>query len=109
MSALPIRMIATDIDGTLLNDHGQLSERNMRAIRAAQARGIVFAISSGRFAENVYAMTQEYGITCPIIGSNGARVLDERLRVISQHPMDGKAARQVLDAAKSGALLLPMA
>ncbi len=96
MNSLPIRIIATDIDGTMLNNQDVLTERNLRAIRESQARGIVFAIASGRFPENVYVMTRQYGISCPIIGSNGARVLDENRRVIAQHPMDAAAARQVL-------------
>ena len=97
MNTLPIGLIATDIDGTLLNDQEVISPANLRAIRAAQARGAVFAIASGRFPENVYVMTREYGLSCPIIGSNGARVLDENRQVLAEHPMDGAAARQVLD------------
>ena len=97
MPSLPIGLIATDIDGTLLRDEGVISQRNLRAIRAAQKKGVVFAIASGRFPENAFVLIQDYGLSCPIIGSNGARVLDENMRDIARHPMDRDAARRVLD------------
>ena len=96
-SDLPVRLIAADIDGTLLNDQRELSEENLMAIHAAQDRGIVFAIASGRFPENVFVMMQDAGVSCPVIASNGARVMDENRQLIARHSMDADAARQVLD------------
>ena len=98
MPQLPIRLIATDVDGTLLDRQGQMPEENLRAIRAAQEKGIVVAISSGRFAENVYILLQNYGLSCPIISINGARLVDENLRLLSAHFMDRQAAWRVRDA-----------
>ncbi len=93
--ALPIRLIAADVDGTLLNDQEIMTDRSLRAIRAAQGKGIVFAIASGRYPENVYVLLRDYGLSCPIIGSNGARVIDENRRKIADHPMDRSAALAV--------------
>ena len=42
----PIRLIATDVDGTLLASNGKLPEDNRRAILAAQERGVIVAIAS---------------------------------------------------------------
>ena len=97
MDQLPIRLIATDIDGTLLDKKGRIPERNLRAIHLAQEKGITVAISSGRFPENVYILLEEYGLRCPIIGDNGGRLTDESLHVLADHVMDTKAAQQVLD------------
>ena len=96
-SSMPVRMIATDMDGTLLNRKGQIPEENIRAIRAAQEKGIVVAIATGRFVENAYVVIQDAGIVCPIIGSNGAKITNEKLELISEHFMDPKAAMQVFD------------
>ena len=84
MALSPIRLIATDIDGTLLNSALQIPERNLRAIHAAQEKGITVAISSGRFPENVYVLLEDYGLRCPIIGTNGADVIDENLNRLSE-------------------------
>ena len=97
MTELPIGLIATDIDGTLLNSGGIIPERNLRAIHLAQEKGIVVAIASGRFPENVYILLEQYGLKCPIIGDNGGRLTDENLHVLSDHVMDSKAAQDVLE------------
>lgn len=92
----PIRLIVTDVDGTLVNDKKQIPEDNLRAIRAAQEKGITVAIASGRFPENVYVLLQDYGISCPILGTNGARTVDTNLKVLSEHFMAPQAALAVL-------------
>lgn len=93
----PIRLIASDVDGTLLNSHGTIPEENIAAIRAAQEKGIIFAIASGRFPENVYVRIQPYGFSCPIIGVNGCHITDEKLQPIFTAAMDPSAAREVMD------------
>ena len=93
----PIRLIATDVDATLLNSQLVIPERNLRAIRAAQEKGITVAISSGRFPENVYVLLQDYGLRCPIIGTNGADVIDENLNRLSETWIAPEAALRALN------------
>lgn len=94
---LPIRLIASDVDGTLLSSQGIITKENIDAIHAAQEKGIVFAIASGRFPENVYVRMHQYGIHCPIIGVNGCHITDENLRTIHTSSMPPQAAREVMD------------
>lgn len=94
---LPIRLIASDVDGTLLNSYGEITPESVAAIHAAQEKGIIFAICSGRFPENVYVRMKQYGITCPIIGVNGCHITDENLHTIHTASMHPDAARQVME------------
>ena len=48
-----IKLIACDMDGTLLNSRHEIDEENIEAIRNAEKSGIVFAISTGREYDNV--------------------------------------------------------
>ncbi len=93
---MAIRMIATDVDGTLLNSRGEIPEENVRAIRDAQEKGIIVAIASGRFAENVYVLLEKYGLRCPVIGVNGGSTVDENLNQLFEHTMDPKAVDDVI-------------
>ena len=93
----PIKLIASDIDGTLLSADHIITERSLRAIRAAQEKGITVAIATGRFPENAFLLLEDYGLRLPIIGVNGARVVDEDLREISSHPMEPDAVRGTID------------
>jgi Cof subfamily protein (haloacid dehalogenase superfamily) len=69
---MPIRLIALDLDGTLLNSRGQLSERNRRAIREARARGVSVALVTGRRFRDARPLALELGLDVPVISHNGA-------------------------------------
>lgn len=72
---LDIRMIATDLDGTLLSEDSTVSERNAAALRECARRGIYVILASGRLFQNVRMMTMELGLgDQPIVSSNGARL-----------------------------------
>jgi hydroxymethylpyrimidine pyrophosphatase-like HAD family hydrolase len=68
-----IRLIAIDMDGTLLHSDGHVSERNLAAIREAEAHGIEVAIATGR--RHCYAMRVLRELDRPthtaLISSNG--------------------------------------
>jgi HAD superfamily hydrolase (TIGR01484 family) len=68
-----IRLIAIDMDGTLLHSDGHVSERNLTAIREAEAQGIEVAIATGR--RHCYAMRVLRALDRPahtaLISSNG--------------------------------------
>ncbi len=70
----PVRLIAADVDGTLLNSKGVVTPRTRAAILAAQNEGITFAICSGRFFENASILAVDLGLTGPIISLNGGRI-----------------------------------
>ncbi len=93
----PIKLIATDIDGTLVSSQGMITERSLRAIRAAREKGITVAIATGRFPENAFLLLEDYGLRLPIVGANGARIVDENLKEISSHPMAPEAVRGAID------------
>lgn len=71
----PIRLVAIDMDGTLLPDFSTVvSERNQRALREAQRSGIVVAIATGRRQAFTAPLLADVGLRAdtPLITSNGA-------------------------------------
>jgi hypothetical protein len=66
-------MIAVDMDGTLLNDNGQVSARNLAALLAAEAAGIEVVVATGR--RHSYAMRVLRPLNlphaCSVVSSNG--------------------------------------
>lgn len=94
-----IRLIAVDLDGTLLNDQRRITGPTLEAIHAAQAAGIVFAICTGRFVENASILARDAGLDCPIIGVNGAAIVESPYgRLLRQHLMDQQLALRALDS-----------
>ncbi|WP_042221181.1 Cof-type HAD-IIB family hydrolase [Oceanobacillus manasiensis] len=68
-----MKLIAIDLDGTLLSSNSTISEGNVEAIKSAQEEGHIVAISSGRSLHDTREIMHRAGITCPIITGNGAK------------------------------------
>jgi Cof subfamily protein (haloacid dehalogenase superfamily) len=68
----PIRLIATDIDGTLLNPQFQISPADLAALRRAHASGIEIVLVTGRRHTFALPIAQQLGFDLWLISSNGA-------------------------------------
>ena len=67
-----IRLLATDIDGTLLNPQFQISERDLAALRRAHAAGIEIVLVTGRRHTFALPIARQLGFDLWLISSNGA-------------------------------------
>lgn len=65
------------MDGTLLNENVEISDRAIDAIERTQKAGIEFMVATGRTVEHGYSLLKERGITCPFIELNGARFFNQ--------------------------------
>jgi Cof subfamily protein (haloacid dehalogenase superfamily) len=72
-----MKLIAIDLDGTLLSEHTHITEENVQAIRKAQSQGHIVMICSGRAPEDIQEILKEYELSCPLAGSNGTVVQAE--------------------------------
>lgn len=70
----PIRLIAIDIDGTLLDPHFQISLRNASALRSAHEAGVQIMLATGRRHDYALPVAQELGFPVWLISSNGALI-----------------------------------
>ena len=94
----PIRLIAIDIDGTLLNRDKQITQHTREAIQAAQAAGIIVTLATARRYENSIPFAEELGITMPLILCDGALIMQyPQHTVIATHLFDADIAQQVAD------------
>ncbi|MGY3765779.1 Cof-type HAD-IIB family hydrolase [Vagococcus vulneris] len=72
-----IKLIASDMDGTLLSSNLSISEGNKQAILAAQEQGIEFMVATGRDHTEARPSLEEAGIKCGMITGNGAQAFDK--------------------------------
>lgn len=70
----PIRLMATDMDDTLLRDDWTISERTVKAIQQARKQGVYVTIATGRMPASVRPYAKQLGIEVPVITYNGAMV-----------------------------------
>jgi 5-amino-6-(5-phospho-D-ribitylamino)uracil phosphatase len=92
-----IRLLALDLDGTLLNSHGELSKRNRRALELVRAAGVHIALVTGRRFRDVRPLALELGLDVPVIAHNGALTKHARtLETVAALLLPLEAAHQVL-------------
>jgi hypothetical protein len=92
----PVRLVAIDMDGTLLpGSSKELSPRTARALRAAQQAGICVAIATGRRTAYTTPLLEGLGLRAdtPLITSNGAVIRTLGGEAIGRCLMDSRVAR----------------
>ena len=75
MNTMRYKLVAADVDGTLIDDNGQISEYTARTIKKAIDNGLLFTIATGRSLSSITHFINGFGISCPLIISNGARIV----------------------------------
>jgi len=71
-----IRLIALDMDDTLLNEHSQITPRTMQALKDAMAAGCRICLSSGRMLESMLPIARRIGVNAPMLLYNGSLIYD---------------------------------
>ncbi|MBF6626125.1 HAD family hydrolase [Aerococcaceae bacterium zg-BR9] len=92
-----IKLFASDMDGTLLDQNHELNQTNADAIKALQAHGIEFIISTGRDYQSARNFLANYNIDCAMINLNGAQIYDEKGQLLEQCPINNATTQQVFD------------
>jgi Cof subfamily protein (haloacid dehalogenase superfamily) len=95
--ATGIKLLLADVDGTLVTKEKVLTERAQKAVMDLKARGIRFAITSGRPPAGMKMLIQPLAIDTPIAGFNGGVFVNPDLSVIEEHTLPPETARQALD------------
>ncbi|HEY4600239.1 MAG TPA: Cof-type HAD-IIB family hydrolase [Cerasibacillus sp.] len=90
-----MKLIATDLDGTLLNELGQVSPENAAAIKQALKAGIEVIVATGRAYETAVPELEAVGLHLPMITLNGAVVFSENHEKINDIPLDKELAQQI--------------
>jgi hydroxymethylpyrimidine pyrophosphatase-like HAD family hydrolase len=98
MPANHIKLIAMDIDGTLVDVGSRVSEENARAIAEAAARGIEIVLVTGRRFDFSRSVADQVPCDLFMINSNGAVVKSKSGESHLTHLMDAGLARRVLEA-----------
>ena len=94
---MAIRLLALDLDGTLLNPRGRLTERNRQAIAEARQCGVRVALCTGRRFRDARPIALELGLDVPLISHNGALTKHaETLETVAVLPLPLSAAQNAV-------------
>lgn len=90
------KLLALDLDGTLLRRDGRVDERDQRAVSALQARGVAVTIVTGRLFAGTRSLAEQLGIVAPLACADGAQLVDPSTgRELEHTGIAGEAAELV--------------
>jgi Cof subfamily protein (haloacid dehalogenase superfamily) len=99
--APPIRLVAVDLDGTLLNDSKQVSEQTTEALACLPRNGVKVVIASARPPRSVREIYHALGLDTWQINYNGALIWDEsQQQAVFHRPLRGSLAREIIELAR---------
>lgn len=92
-----IKVIASDMDGTLLGDDHKIAPETAEAIREAQAAGIRFMIATGRSYKGAMEELKDLDLGCDFIVGSGSEIRNPKGEVLKSVGFSHKVLREVAD------------
>lgn len=95
------KLIALDMDGTLLDEQLNISPANRAAIAQAQQKGIHVVLSTGRFIGSTREYARSLGLTSYLITSNGAEIWNPSGELVERHALSSELVAWMYDLART--------
>ena len=95
---MAIKLIAIDLDDTLLDNRQQLSPRTLAVLQQAMRNGVAVTIATGRMFQSALPFATELGIKLPLITYNGALIRQgDNGETIFHRPIETELAQELAD------------
>ncbi|GAK18832.1 LOW QUALITY PROTEIN: Cof protein, HD superfamily hydrolase [Vibrio sp. JCM 19053] len=94
------KIVASDLDGTLLAPNHQLSAYSKETLKALHEKGYTFVFATGRHHVDVASIRRQVGIPAYMITSNGARVHDQEDQLMYSENVPAELVQGVIDTIK---------
>ncbi|MBP1992033.1 Cof-type HAD-IIB family hydrolase [Paenibacillus eucommiae] len=89
------KLLALDMDGTLLNEESLISEENRQAIHAALEAGVTVIFSTGRGVQSALPFAVELGLQTPMITANGSEIWRAPGNLLKRHKLSADLVRRL--------------
>jgi HAD superfamily hydrolase (TIGR01484 family) len=96
-----IKLLALDLDGTLLNSRGEITEKNLAAIQRAEEKGVLVTIATGRRFRDALPVARQINLNAPLICHNGALLkFYDTLETVAVSLLAKETVREILRVGK---------
>ncbi|TML73404.1 MAG: HAD family phosphatase [Actinobacteria bacterium] len=99
-----IRLLLSDVDGTLVTQEKVLTERSIEAVHKLHEAGILFAITSGRPPRGMAMLVEPLDLETPIAAFNGGLVVAPDMSVLAEREIPGDLVAPVIQLLESSGL-----
>lgn len=102
--SLPVRLVLSDVDGTLLTEQKELTPRTIEAVARLGEAGILFAVTSSRPPRGMSMINDALHLTTPLAGFNGGVVAKPDYSFLAGHLLAAADARAVVESIRTHGL-----
>lgn len=96
------KMLVCDIDGTLLNSQGKLTQDVIEAVQEAHRQGVIVTLATGRQLRGVLGIVEQLGVSVPVILGNGVVIADPaKQETLLHRPLSRDTAHKIIDVIRS--------
>ncbi len=99
-----IRLLLSDVDGTLITPEKELTAPSIRAVHELRDAGITFAITSARPPRGLVRFVEPLGLTTPLGAFNGGAIVNDDLTVIEERTIDDDIVGDIIDVLQAHAM-----
>jgi hypothetical protein len=99
---VPTRLLAVDLDFTLLDAEREIAWENRAAVLRALEAGIAVVLASGRGCAGMRKYAGQLGLEGPMVTCNGALVVTPSGKVVKEHIMAPERLQKVIEFSRSG-------
>jgi Cof subfamily protein (haloacid dehalogenase superfamily) len=104
MTASPIRLLLSDVDGTLVTHEKALTDRSIEAVHKLRDAGILFAVTSGRPPRGMEMLVEPLALTTPISAFNGGLVVEPDMAVVEEKCIPDELVAPIIELLESAGL-----
>jgi Cof subfamily protein (haloacid dehalogenase superfamily) len=104
VSDTPIRLVLSDVDGTLINSEKKLTDETVRAVRALEERNILFTLTSARPPRGFAMFLEPLDLTAPLGAFNGGLFVDRDMTPLHELAVDEQLVGPIIEALSASGL-----
>ncbi len=104
VSARTIRLLLSDVDGTLVTTDKVLTEQSIKAVRQLRDAGVLFALTSARPPQGLAMFIKPLELDTPLAAFNGALLTDTNFKIIEEKTIDDQLSAPIVELLSSHGL-----
>jgi len=98
VSDTPLRLVLSDVDGTLINSKKELTDETIRAVRALEDRNVLFTLTSARPPRGFAMFLDPLDLTAPLGAFNGGLIVNRDMTPLHELAMDEDVVGPIIEA-----------
>jgi Cof subfamily protein (haloacid dehalogenase superfamily) len=97
VSHTPIRLVLSDVDGTLINSNKELTADTVRAVRALEDHGVLFTLTSARPPRGLAMFLDPLNLTAPLGAFNGGLFVTRDMSPLHELPINDDLVGSIIE------------